>query len=65
MYCELIIQGKKHSYMGIFFIVLLLLMKFCLLYKNKLDHFKDNEPGPNSNEIRKHNLGTIFSFYNS
>lgn len=39
--------------MGIFFVVLLFLMKFCLQYKNKLDGFKDNEPGPNSNEIKK------------
>lgn len=38
--------------MGIFFEVLLFLMKFCLWYKNKFDVFKGNEPGPNSNEIK-------------
>lgn len=51
--------------MGIFFVVLLFLMKFCLLYKNKLDGFEDNEPGTNSNEIRKHKLRTILSSYNT
>lgn len=51
--------------MGIFFVVLLFLMKFCLLYKNKLDSFKDNEPGPNSNEIKKHKLRARLSPYNT
>lgn len=51
--------------MGIFFVVLLVLMKFCLQYKNKLDGFKDNEPGPNRNEIKKQKLRTILSSYNT
>lgn len=49
--------------MGIFFVVLLFLMKFCLQYKNKLDGFEDNEPGTNSNEIKKLKLRTILSSY--